>query len=232
MACVALLAAQVEYTASAQTPPTRVKAKLVAVDGGTITLQPLSDDPNAKPVDPRRVILTPETRFVQSAPASFSAIKAGDYVGAVVAQVRDGGLRASDIYLYAEPLRGSGEGRFTDHDRLLINGAVTNVQPAGGGGTLTLHYRGAALDSNGKDKAICMGRAVPAPYASALACEGDAVVQTPAGTAVSALTIGDRTLLVPGAIVTATLARVGDRETAPGLIVEKAAGSEKPQSSH
>jgi len=232
MTCAALLAAQVCSSALAQPfAATRLKAKLAAVDGGAVTLQPLSDDPNVKPADPRRITLTPETRFVQSAPGTFGAIKVGDYVGAAVTPGRDGDLRASDIYLYAEPLRGSGEGRFTDHDRLLVNGTVTKIQPASGsGGTLTLHYRGAVLDSNGRDKAVCMGRAVPAPYASALACEGDAVVQVSSGAAISALTVGDAALLVPGATVTATLARMGDREIAAGLIIEKTA--EKPQSPH
>ncbi len=40
-------------------------------------------------------------------------------------RTKDGNLKASDIYLYAEALRGSGEGRFFEGERLIVNGVVT-----------------------------------------------------------------------------------------------------------
>jgi len=208
-------------------PPARLKAKLVAVNGDVIAIQAVSDA-KARPGDDaqtRRVTLLPDTRYVESHKGGFSAIKPGDYVGATVTEGRNGALRATEIFLYDDALRGSGEGRFTDRDRLLVNGTVKAVQPNspqdGNAGTVTLHYRGAMLEPRGKANPVCVGRAVPAPFASALACEADAAVQVSSGTPVSALAVGDRGLLAPGSIVTVTLAKAGGRDVAPGIIVEK-----------
>lgn len=55
----------------------------------------------------------------------------------------------------------------------------------------------------------------------AAACESDAIVEISSGTPISALTVGDRGLLVPGSTVTVTIAKVGDRDMVPGIIVEK-----------
>lgn len=240
MACAALLAAA-QSIALAQ-GVTRIKARLASVNGDVITLQPLllppmkspapSDHPNQLDDTERLVTLMPETRYVLSEKSSFGAIKVGDYAGAAVTAGRGGRLLANDIYLYAPPLRGTGEGRFADNGRLLVNGTVTKTQPISAddkaGGTLTLHYRGATLDPVAKGEAVCEGRAVPAPYASALSCEAEAVVEVVPGTPIFALTMGDRGLLVPGATVTVTISRVGGRDVAPGIIVEQTITAEKP----
>lgn len=205
-------------------PPVRIKAALVAVEGDVIEIQPLTDS-KAKPGEMRRLTLMPETRYVESRKGSFAAIRPGGYAGAAVTEGRGGALRAREVFVYDDALRGTGEGRFTERDRLLVNGTVKTVQPNASqdssGGTLVLHYHGADLDPQGRDKAVCVGRAVPAPFASALACEADATIDVPSGTPMSALTVGDRNLLVPGATLTVTIARVGDRDVAPGIIVEK-----------
>lgn len=205
--------------------PVRLKARLVAVDGDVITVQ-TAPGVKAKPADAdtRRLTLMPETRYVESHKGSFAAIKPGDYVGAVVSEGRSA-LRAGEVFLYDERLRGTGEGRFTDRERLLVNGTVKAVQPSSpqdaNDGQVIVHYRGANLDSQGKAKPVCVGRAVPVPFASALACEADAVIEISSGTQISALTVGDRNLLVPGSTVTVTIARIGDRDVVPGIIVEK-----------
>lgn len=216
-------------------PPVRVKATLVGVSGSVITIRPLADG-TIKPgadVPIRAVTLLPDTRFVESHKGAFTDIKPGDYVGAAVSEGRTG-LHANEVFLYDPALRGSGEGRFTDHDKLLVNGTVRSVQPSSptdtNDGSVILHYRGATLTPRGKAKPVCEGRATPAPFASALACEADAVVEIGSGTPVSALTVGGPELLVPGRIVTVTIARASDRDVAPGVIVERPL--EKPQSAH
>jgi hypothetical protein len=198
------------------------------------------------------VLVTPETRYVGTAPSSFAAIKTGDYAGVAVAEQRGGKLRAQEIYLYADALRGTGEGRFPEGDRLLVNGAATAVNPDPPGkngevtgGSIALHYRGALLSSAGPGRTLCEGRASPPAYASALSCEGDAVIEVRPGTPVSALSIGDKELLRPGAMVTVAMTKAeGDKNVAQnlalGVVVEpppQPAGPskndtvEKPQSS-
>ena len=201
-------------------PVTRIKATLVGFDGKVMTLQ---TGPTEKP---QTVAITPETRFVQSQPADFAALTLGTYAGAAVSERPGGWLRAKDVYVYAEVLRGTGEGRFLDKDRLMVNGTVSKVEPGASphDGTLTLHYRGALLSQAGKGRTICEGRANPAGYASALACSADAAIQVLPGTRVSALTLGDAGLLVPGVTVTVSMVRMADNSAiTPGVIVEKPA---------
>ena len=226
----------------------RVKAKLTAFDGQVMTLEPLTPkqeapaaakavtqkagmppagpQPNIPEIKsgPFTVSILPDTRYVRSDRVSLDGVKPGAYAGAAVSEGQDGSLKAADVYLYAEALRGSGEGRFFEADRLIINGVVSAVQPPSSGstGNLTLHYRGAVLSGLGRGKTLCEGRASPPAYASALACQGDAVIQVPAEAPVSALTPGDKSLLVPGSLVTVAMTKAQDnKDVTPGVIVEK-----------
>jgi hypothetical protein len=236
---------------------TRVKAKLTAIDNNNLTLEPLAPPPaaiqppakGASPntpstsapaaappaaPGPMTVSLLPDTRYVLSQKSAFGNLKVGDYAGAAVVENRNGSLRAQDVYIYAEALRGTGEGRFGDNGRLMVHGAVSQVLPASeqdnSRGTMTLHYRGATLTGAGK-RAVCEGRAVPPQFASALACSGDATVEVPSGTPVSALTMGDKSLLVPGATLSVSLISRGDgSQVTPGVIIEPSDTVEKPQS--
>lgn len=221
----------------------RVKAKLTAFDGQLMSLQPLPppappSSPKGQPPAPQadepfKLSVMPETRYVASNKASFADLKVGDYAGAAVTVGPKGNMRAQEIFVYAPVLRGTGEGRFSDGPRLVVNGAVKAVMPGTNvqDGTFSLHYRGASLGNNGPGKTLCEGRAMPAPYASALACEGDAAIDVAPGTPVSALTVGDKSLLVAGRIVTVSMTKTPDGKTvSPGVVVEVPPPVEKPQS--
>jgi hypothetical protein len=237
-----------DSAALAQAVP-RIKAKIVSVDGDVLTLQPVTPPPTAaapapraksgtpagatpppepdKPADgPLTVAVLPDTRYVATAASSFAAIKVGDYVGAAVSERSSGQLRAQEIFLYAEALRGTGEGRFSDNGRLLVNGAVSAVQPASAqdatGGTLTVHYRGAVITTAARGRTLCEGRAAPLALMSALACAADTAIDVPSGTPVSAVTVGDRSLLVPGAMISVAIAKTADgKQVTLGVTVEK-----------
>ena len=182
---------------------------------------------------PFTVQVLADTRYVGAERSSFAAIKPGDYVGAAVSEKSGGKLLAQDVYLYAEALRGTGEGRFPEGDRLIVNGVVSAVTPTAPedkqDGSLTVHYRGAVLTGLGRGRTLCEGRAAPPAYASALACEATVSVEIPSGTPISRLSVGDKSLLVPGSLVTVAMTRAADdRNVAPGVIVERPAAVEKP----
>lgn len=245
LSCAAAFAAAQYFSASAQ-PVTRLKARLTAFDGQVMTLEPElppapatsgkpPPDMAAKPA-PITVSVTPATRYVGSNKASFAGIKPGDYAGAAFTSPTGDRLRAQEVFLYAEPLRGTGEGRFPEGDRIIINGTVSAVKAADLGGkqngTLTLHYHGSVLTGLGRGKTLCEGRATPPAYASALACEADAVIEIPPGTVVTSMTEGDNSLLVPGSMVTVAIAKTSDgKNISPGVVVEKLVPVpvEKPQ---
>ena len=212
-----------------------------------MTLEPVSPPPPATsgkppPPDvtatptPLTVSVTSATRYVGSNKAKFAGTKPGDYAGAAFASPAGDRLRAQEVFLYAEPLRGTGEGRFPEGDRLIINGTVDVVKPTDPGGkqdgAMTLRYHGSVLTGLGRGKTVCEGRATPPAYASALACEADAVIEIPPGTPVTSLSEGDKSLLVPGSMVTVAIARTSDgKNTSPGVVVEKLVPVpvEKPQ---
>ena len=226
-ACAAVVAAAQGYAAE---PVVRVKAKLSAFDGTVMQLEALpaqGGKPGAKSGEDFSVAVTGQTRYVGSAPSSFSAIKTGDYVGAAVSEGRGGSLSAQEIYLYADPLRGTGEGRFPEGDRLLVNGTVTAVKPTApedrNDGSLTVHYRGAMLSGAGPGRTVCEGRASPPAYTSPLACQADAVIEVKPGAKVSALSVGDKDLLKPGVLVTVAMTKAaGDKNVGVGVVVEPA----------
>jgi hypothetical protein len=231
--CAAVCAAAQFFAVpvQAQAVP-RLKGTIVSFDGQVLTLKP-APDPAAKPKPdgpapdaPLAVTVLPETRYVVSQAGSFADLQAGRYAGAVVTERRGGRLTAQEVYLYDDALRGSGEGRFAEAGKLHINGAVSAVKFTSAedqsGGTMTLHYRGAVMNSAGRGKTVCEGRAAPPALMSALACAADAVIEVPPATPVSALTVGDQTLLAPGATVTVALAKTPDgKQVTPGVIVEK-----------
>jgi hypothetical protein len=226
-ACAAVVAAAQGYAAE---PVVRVKAKLSAFDGALMKLQTVpakGAKSNEKGGEDFSVAVTDQTRYVGSAPSSFSAIKTGDYVGAAVSEGRGGSLTSQEIYLYADPLRGTGEGRFPEGERLMVNGTVTDVKPAPddkSDGSFTLHYRGAVLSSAGPNRTVCEGRASPPAFASALACQADAVIEVKPGAKVSALSVGDKDLLKPGVLVTVAMTKAedGKRNIGLGVVVEPA----------
>jgi len=214
-------------------PAMRVKAKLTAFDGQVMTLEPQAAAEGAATSNaPFTVSVTPQTRYAGSDRILFAAIKPGDYVGAAVSEGRSGILRAQDVYLYAEIMRGTGEGRFSESGRLIINGTVSAVQPTTPqdqqDGTLTLHYRGAVLSGLGRGRTLCEGRASPPAFASALACAADATIAVLPGTPVSVLTVGDKSLLVPGSLVTVAMTKIAGASVAAGVVVQKPVVVENP----
>jgi hypothetical protein len=229
-----------DFGALAAPPLVRVKARLTGFDGQVMTLDPLPPSPKeqaaaegaAKAGESFTVSVLPDTRYVGSDKAIFASLKPGDYVGAAVTEGRGGSLRAQEVYLYAEALRGTGEGRFPEAGRLIINGTVSGAQTTAPedkqDGTLTLHYRGAVLTGLGRGRSLCEGRASPPAYASPLACDADATIEVLPGTPVRSLTVGDKSLLVPGSLVTVAMTKTADdKNVTPGVIVEKTVVAEK-----
>lgn len=200
-------------------PVTRIKATLIDFDGKVMQLA--SD---AAPKDQSlSVSVTPDTRYVVSRNAQLADLRLGNWAGALVRASTRGELKASRVYVYADALRGTGEGRFPDKDHLLVNGEVMRIDfDSDMGGVLTLHYRGAVLTQTAGRRAICEGRANPAPYASALGCADDARIAVGADVPVSSLTVGTADLLTPGVTLTVSMTKRPDGSLiAAGVVVEK-----------
>jgi hypothetical protein len=214
-------------------PVPRIKARVMSFDGKALRLDPLSSAGGAGGDAPPRLRMTPapssdgpftvqvraDTRYAVTVPALLSDIKPGDYAGAAVREA-SGKLTAQEVFLYPPGLAGTGEGRFSEGERTMINGKVT----AASASAITLAYRGAAQSAG-----VCMGRAGPSAIASPLSCTGTAAIAVPGGVPVMALSMGNAGMLAPGAMVTVSLARdpQGNYVT-PGVVIQGAVNVENP----
>ena len=197
--------------AAAQTVP-RIKAKLLSFDGTLMSV----DAGDAKPMI---VGLMPATRIVKQEKRALADIKTGDFVGATAIAAKDGSRRAQEVHVLPDELRGSGEGVVAaGSNRFMIGGTVSATAP----GTLTVQYHG----SEGGDGPACTGRALPLPGG----CQGSATIAVAAGVPVVGLVHGDKSLLVPGAVLAISiLAGPDGHPVTPGLTVEGVTPPDAPK---
>jgi len=177
----------------------RVAGEIVAVDGSALTVRPSEGDV-------KRMQLAQDARVSVRAKADWTHIKPHDYIATTAVPQADGTLRAKEVRIFAESMRGSGEGHYpmqTPGDTMtnatvsrvssartdtMTNATVASAATAGGEHRMTLTYPG-----------------------------GEKTVVVPAGVPVMRQEPGDRSQLVPGAhvIVTARAAPDG------GLLAER-----------
>ena len=186
----------------------RIKATILSFDGQTLNVT----TGEGKNVQAMSVGLLPTARIVRQEKRALTDIAAGDYVGATVTTGKDGILHAQEVHIFPEELRGSSEGVVpAGTGRSMIDATVRGTAP----GVLSVDYRGA----DGADGAPCTGRAPPSG-----GCHGSADILVAPGVPVTALMAGDKSLLVPGAVLAlSVMAGPDGRPVTPGLTVQPAA---------
>ncbi|MGH7707712.1 MAG: hypothetical protein ACREM6_07270 [Vulcanimicrobiaceae bacterium] len=138
---LALLAATTAVGVAAQTAPSQhVRGTIVSVGGGVLTVQAGAAR--------KRVDLTNKTSISLVGKSSLDQIKPGAFVGSAAVPQPDGTLKAQDVMIFPETMRGTGEGHYawdlTPHSTM-TNATVQTV--ASGAASvkvdlLTLHYTG------------------------------------------------------------------------------------------
>ena len=127
---------------------------------------------------------------------SLDDVKAGDFIGTAAVKESDGHLRALEVTVLPEAMRGAGEGQHpwdTGPDSSMTNATVAEVASNPDGRTLQLKYKG-----------------------------GEATVDVPANTPIVTPIPGDRSLLIIGKAVVAFARQGADgRLTAAYVTVEK-----------
>lgn len=216
-----IAAALAAACASAQTVPPaaapaaqRIKGTIEAFDPVARSLSVTSGKTIAT------VTLPANLRIVYNQRRKVADIKEGDFIGAAALKAAGGKLRAQQVAVFPEELRGMGEGQYPMGDaasnRIMTNATVAGVTAAApNNGTLKVTYRGATAAVDGS----CGGHANAAGSAG---CSGDAEIVIAPGIPVIGLMLGDETLLVPGAAVSlvATTTSEGTLQ-ATRLTVEK-----------
>lgn len=183
---VALLLA-VAGTAFAAEPPPRTRGTIERLDGDVLTLA-LRGGQKAM------FKLTPDTRIVGAIDAQLGAIKPDTYIGTSAAPQPDGTLKAMEVHVFPESMRGTGDGHYPwdlDGGNTMTNGAVGALAGTSGR-TMTVKYQG-----------------------------GERKVVVPEGTPVVAFEPADRSIVKPGAraLVIAPKGADGTQSAAAFLVV-------------
>jgi hypothetical protein len=177
--------------ALADSAPLRVHGVVKQFDGQYLTM---TADSGKKVV----LGLQPATRIVRSRQMSLADIKSGDFVGTTAIRSADGTLRAQAIRVFPPDSPGMVEGQYSleaSSPRVVTNAVVSAVTSGPAGGTLSLTFHGAGMEGDTQ----CTGRA---PEGGG-GCEGTAELLIARGVPILAITTGDVSMLLPGAIVSA-----------------------------
>ena len=150
-AALFVVAALVATTALAQAPQTmRLRGVIEKVDGNTVTAK--SDKGDALTLN-----LADKMLVVAVVKASLADIKDGDFIGSGAMPQPDGSQKAIEVHIFAESMRGTGEG-FRPWDgapnSTMTNGTVGNTVTGVDGPVVTVKYKDG-------DKKIIVGPDVP-----------------------------------------------------------------------
>jgi hypothetical protein len=135
---LALLGALPALAQNASPATARGTIETISADGAELGVK-------ARDGQPVTVRLKPDTTVTLVVPASLSDVKPGAYVGVAALPGDDGGLKAMEVHVFPEAMRGAGEG-FRPFDLApgssMTNGALSARVDGVSGPTLTVTYAG------------------------------------------------------------------------------------------
>lgn len=162
--CVALMLAAAGAVRAAEPPP-RTRGTIERLDGDTLTLA-------TRGGQKATFKLTPDTKIVGAIDAQLGAIKPDTYIGTSAAPQADGTLKAIEVHVFPESMRGAGDGHYPwdlDGANTMTNGAVGALAGTSDR-TMTVKYQG-----------------------------GEKKVVVPEGTPIVSFEPADRSIVKPGA---------------------------------
>lgn len=130
-----LTLALVAGSASAQVPP-RTRGVITAINGNTVTLR--------SHAGPATLKIGAGTGYVGAKAASLAAVKPGRFIGTAAVPQPDGTLKALEVTVFPESMRGAGEGNYgwdLGPGSSMTNGTIGSVVGASGR-TMTVDYKG------------------------------------------------------------------------------------------
>ena len=120
--------------------PVRVRGTVASLTGQTLVV-------NGKNGQKYTVMLAPDTRVAGVTVIGIDAIKPNSFIGTAAEPGPNGSLRATEVHVFPESMRGAGEGHRawdTSKTSSMTNGNVATVGKgkAGKGRTLVVDYKG------------------------------------------------------------------------------------------
>jgi hypothetical protein len=207
-ACSAALLAGVvaaqQPPAAPAAPQRHVRGDIVSLEGDTLTIKSRSGaDVKLKLADNARVATIGK--------ADMSSIGDGTFVGTTAVQQPDGTLRAVEVHVFPDSMRGTGEGHRPwdlQPGSTMTNATVAKVDQGASGGAARASGTGSSMTNATVAKVDESGggaRKLSLKYK-----DGEKTVIVPAGTPVVKIQPGDKSKLVPGAHVFAIVTRQAD----------------------
>jgi hypothetical protein len=145
---------------------------------------------------PEKLKLGDQTKVSAASRADLGAIAKDAFIGTTAVEAKDGTLRAIEVHVFAEAMRGAGEGHRPwdlKPGSTMTNATVSGMDAAKAGGASTM------TNANVSDVAGAGGgKKLTLKYAG-----GEKTVIVPPGTPVIRLEPADRAALAPGAHVSA-----------------------------
>jgi hypothetical protein len=178
------LLALVSFDAAAQEASQKIAGDVVRYNAGSLEIRTASNTQQTVDVSDR-------TRLSVRAPSDISQVQPGRFVGVTAAPGGGGLLVASEIHIFPESMRGTGEGhRPMTGANTMTNATVSNLsRERASPGSMTNATVGAVAKANDELKLTLTYKG------------GEQVIVVPQGTPVMTTDVGNLSMLVPGAHV-------------------------------
>jgi hypothetical protein len=134
-ALTGIAAVLVAGSAFAQVPP-RTRGVITAVTDTSVTLK--------SHAGMRTLKIGSDTGYIGASKASLDAVKAGRFIGTAAVPTSDGNLKALEVTVFPESMRGAGEGNYgwdLGKNSSMTNGTIGSVVGTTGR-TMTVDYKG------------------------------------------------------------------------------------------
>jgi hypothetical protein len=138
VAFLAFVSADWALAQAPQSPPTRIRGSISAIDDKSVTVA-TREGTTAK------VNLADNWGVLLVVPVTMADIKENSFVGVASLKGPDGNLNALEVLVFPENMRGVGEGHYPwdlQPESLMTNATVAKLASAPSGQTLTLTYKG------------------------------------------------------------------------------------------
>lgn len=139
---ILVLGLLVATPALAQTPtPVRIRGAIVSVDASSMLVK-------SREGATLKVALADNLGVNAVVPIALNAVDPGKFIGAAAMKMPDGTMRALEILVFPEAMRGAGEGHYPwdlQPESIMTNATVAAVVNASTGRELTVTYKGESL---------------------------------------------------------------------------------------
>ncbi len=183
--------------------PVRAQSQVQRIGGDIVAISDAQMQVKSRTGETINVKLAPTLSVSARSKADLSAVAPGAFLGTTAIPQPDGTLKATEVHVFPESMRGTGEGhrpyQFTPGGTM-TNATVASVGRAGtaGGSTMTNATVAGVGDAAGS-------RTMKLTYKG-----GEKTVVIAPGTPIVMVESGDRSLLVPGAHIVVTATRQPD----------------------